>query len=57
MWYNIVPCFIAMDTNMYSMYYSRIKGLNPLIFRRMKGYAIGATQPDTMALVEQLVQN
>ncbi len=30
MWYNTIPPFIPMDPNMYSMYYSRIKGPNPL---------------------------
>jgi hypothetical protein len=45
MWYNIVPSFVPMDLNMSSMYYSRIKGLDPLISRRKKGYATGVTQP------------
>ncbi len=36
MWYNIVPSFVPMDLNMYFMYYSGIKGLDPLIFRKRK---------------------
>ncbi len=40
MWYNIIPPFVPMDPNMYSMYYSRIKGLDPLIFKRKEKYII-----------------
>ncbi len=39
MWYNIVPPFVPMDPNMYSVYYSKIKGPNPLIFGRKERYA------------------
>jgi len=46
-----------MDPNMYSMYYLGIKGLDPLISRRKKGYAIGVTQPERMPHIEQLVHN
>ncbi len=35
---NIVPSFVPMDLNMYSMYYLGIKGLDPLTFGRKKGY-------------------
>jgi hypothetical protein len=45
MWYNVVPSFVPMDFNMYSMYYSRIKGLDPLIFTKKKGYATNVIQP------------
>jgi hypothetical protein len=44
-----------MDLNMYSMYYSRIKGLDSLIFGRKKGYAIDVTQLEPMPLIDQLV--
>jgi hypothetical protein len=43
MWYNTLPSFVPMDFNMYSMYYLGIKGHDPLISRRRKGYAIGDT--------------
>ncbi len=36
MCYNIVPFFLPMDFNVYSMYYSRIKGPDPLISGRKK---------------------
>jgi hypothetical protein len=52
MWYDMVPSFISMDPNMYSMYYLRIKGFDPLIYREKKGYAIDVTQPDLMPHVE-----
>ncbi len=41
MWYNAIPSFVTMNVNMYYMYYSGIKGPDPLIFRRKEGYAIG----------------
>ncbi len=56
MWYNIIPSFIPMNPNMYFMYYSRIKGLNPLIFGRKEGYAINVTKLKIIPHVEQLVQ-
>jgi len=34
-----------MDINMYSMYYSRIKGLDPLIFGRSKRYVVNVIEP------------
>jgi hypothetical protein len=46
MWYNTIPPFIPMDLNMYSMYYSRIKGPNPLIFERRERYATDTTQAE-----------
>jgi hypothetical protein len=45
MWHNIVPSFIPMDPNIYSMYYSGIKGPDPLNSRRRKGYVVGVVQP------------
>jgi len=44
MWYNTIPSFIPMDINMYSTYYSRIKGPDPLIFGRSKRYAVDVIQ-------------
>ncbi len=45
MWYNTIPFFIPMDPNMYFMYYSRIKRLDPLIYGKNKGYVVGVIQP------------
>ncbi len=56
-WYNSVPSFVLMDPNMYSMHYSKIKGPNPLISRRKKGYVIDVIQLKQVPHVEQLVQN
>jgi hypothetical protein len=39
------------------MYYSRIKGPNPLIFGKKKGYVISITQLKQVPHVEQLVHN
>jgi hypothetical protein len=55
MWYNAIPSFVPMNVNMYYMYYSRIKGPDPLIFRRKEGYAIGVIQPKPMPTIERLV--
>jgi hypothetical protein len=55
MWYNIVPSFVPMDPNVYSMYYLGIKGLYPLISRGKKGDAIDVTQPKLVPPIEQLV--
>ncbi len=55
MWYNTKPYFIPMDPNMYSMYYSRIKGLDPLIFGKNKVYAVNVTQLKRVPPIEQLV--
>jgi hypothetical protein len=55
MWYNIVPSFVPMDFNVYSMYYLGIKGLNPLIFGKNKGVVASVTQLEPMPFVEQLV--
>jgi hypothetical protein len=38
MWYTIVPPFVPMDPNMYFMYYSGIKGFDPLLFGRKEKY-------------------
>ncbi len=43
MWYNTILFFVPMDPNMYFAYYSRIEGLDPLIFGRKDKYAIGTT--------------
>jgi len=53
MWYNIIPSFVPMDPNMYFMYYSKIKGLDPLIFGRKKGSIANVTQLQLVPLVEQ----
>ncbi len=53
MWYNIIPSFVPMDLNMYSMYYSRIKELDPLIFGRKKGSVVSVIQPKLVPLVKQ----
>jgi hypothetical protein len=55
MWYNIVPSFIPMDPNMYSMYYSGIKGPDQLIFGRRKGYVVSFVQLEQVPPIEQLV--
>jgi len=57
MWYNTITSFVLMDFNMYSMYYSRIKGLNPLNFGRKKGCGADVIQPKPMLPIGQLVQN
>jgi hypothetical protein len=57
MWYNTIPSFVPMDLNMYSMYYSRIKGLDPLNSKIKKGYATSVTQPEPMPPIGQLVHN
>jgi hypothetical protein len=57
MWYNTIPSFVPMDRNMYSMYYSKTKGPNPLISRRRKGYVVNVTQLEKVPPIEQLVQN
>jgi len=41
MWYNTIPPYVPMDHNMYSMYYSKIKRPNPLIFGRKERYVVG----------------
>jgi hypothetical protein len=56
MWY-IVPSSVPMDPTMYSMYYSRIKRLDPLVSKRKKGYVINAIQLEQMPPIKQLVQN
>jgi hypothetical protein len=55
MWYNTIPSFVPMDLNMYSMYYLGIKGLDPLMYGRRKGYAINVIQLKQMPPLEQLV--
>jgi len=51
MWY-IVPSFIHMDRNMYSMYYLEIEGLYPLSFRKKKGYVIDVIQLEQVPPIE-----
>jgi len=43
-----------MDPNIYSMYYSKIKGLDPLIFKRKEIYAVGITKAKLVPPIEQL---
>jgi hypothetical protein len=43
-----------MDPNMYSMYYSRIKGPNVLIFGRKEKYVADTTQLQLVPPIEQL---
>ncbi len=57
MWYNTTPSFVLMDLNMYSMYYSRIKGPDPLIFGRRKENAVDIIQLKQVPPIEQLVEN
>jgi hypothetical protein len=54
MWYNIIPPFVPMDPNMYSMYYYKIKGPNPLIFGRKERYVANIIQLKPVPHVEQL---
>jgi hypothetical protein len=55
MWYNIIPYFVPMDPNMYSMYYLRIKGFDPWISGKTKGNAINVTQPELLPPIKQPV--
>jgi hypothetical protein len=50
--YNTIPPFIPMDLNMYSMYCSKIKGSNPLIFKRREIYATEITQVELVPPIE-----
>jgi hypothetical protein len=43
-----------MDPNMYSTYYSRIKGPDPLIFGRKERHATDIIQLESMPPIEQL---
>jgi hypothetical protein len=52
MWYNTLPPFVPMGPNMYFMYYSRIKGPNPLIFQRKERYAANITQTESVPPIE-----
>jgi hypothetical protein len=54
MWYNILPPFVPMDPNLYSIYYFGIKKLDSLIFGRKERYATSTTQTKSMPPVEQL---
>jgi hypothetical protein len=54
MWYSLVPPFIPMDPNMYSMYYSEIKRLDPWIFGRRERYEDNTTQVKPMPPIKQL---
>jgi hypothetical protein len=54
MWYNILPPFVPMDPNMYSMYYFGMKRHNPLIFGKHERYAINITQLESVPPIEQM---
>jgi hypothetical protein len=54
MWYNTIPPFVPMDPNMNTMYYSGIKGLNPLSFGRKEKYVTGTIQIKLVPHVEPL---
>ncbi len=54
MWYNIIPPFVPMDPNLYSMYNSRINGLDSLISRRKERYATNINQTKFVPPIEQL---
>jgi hypothetical protein len=43
MWYNIVPPFVPMDPNMYSLYYFGIKEPDSLTFGRKEKYVTNIT--------------
>jgi hypothetical protein len=43
-----------MDPNMYFMYYSKIKGPNPLIFGRKERYVANTTQLELVPPIELL---
>jgi hypothetical protein len=51
MWYNIIPSLVPMDPNMYPMYYSMIKGLDPLSSRKER-HVTGINHPDVVPLIE-----
>jgi len=55
MLYNTIPYFVPMDSNMYSMYYLGIKGLDPLNFGGKKGNVVGVTQPTPMPPIKEPV--
>jgi hypothetical protein len=44
MQYNIISSFIPMDPNMYSSYYFKLNGPDPLIFRKEKIHAVSIIQ-------------
>jgi hypothetical protein len=52
MWYNTIPSFVPMDPNMYSTYYSRINGHDPLISRKHEKSAIGTIQRELVPPIE-----
>ncbi len=38
MWYNVIPPFVPLDPSLYPTYFTRIKGLDPSIFRNYTCY-------------------
>jgi hypothetical protein len=52
MWYTIIPPFVPMDPNTYSMYYSKIKGPDLLISRKKERYAANITQTKFVPPIE-----
>jgi hypothetical protein len=54
MWYNTLPSFVPMYPNMYTTYYSKINGPDPIIYGRKEKCAIGTIQPKLVPPVEQL---
>jgi len=54
MWYIIIPLFIAIDPNMYSMYYYGIKRPHPLDYGRNERYPSDTTHVELVQTVEEL---
>jgi len=52
MWYITIPPLIPIDPNMYSIYYSGIKGFDPLISRKKEKYASDTTQAQSVPPIE-----
>ncbi len=53
MWYNTISSFVPMDPNMYSTYYYRINGPNPLISIKKEKCATGTIQQKLVPPIEQ----
>jgi hypothetical protein len=54
MWYNLVPPFIPIDPNMYLMYYSGIKGPDPLNYGKKERYPSNTIKVEPMPFLDQL---
>jgi len=52
MWYITIPPLIPIDLNMYSIYYFRMKGFDPLIFGKKEKYASNTTQAQSVPPME-----